>query len=281
MHIPYGDLPRPYRDPLNSRIVIVPVPYDATSTWIKGADRGPEAILEASANMELYDIETDSQVYERGIFTDEPLVTGENPRGMVDAVRLRVAHWLEKDKFVVTVGGEHSISLGPVLAHHGKYPGMSVLQLDAHTDLRPEYEGSPYNHACVMSRIREVCPVTQVGIRSMDVSEKEFLDPGRVFFQQRIVELDDWVDRVIDTLGDQVYLTLDLDVLDPSIMPATGTPEPGGMDWYSILGLMRRVTEKKRIVGFDVVELCPSEHNKAPDFLASKLIYKILSYCFK
>lgn len=279
--MPYGDLSGKYRDPQRSGIVLVPVPFDATSTWIKGADRGPEAILEASANMELYDIETGSQVFEKGIFTDEPLVTGEDPRAMVEAVQHRVTHWLEKDKFVVTLGGEHSISLGPVLAHHGKYPEMSVLQLDAHTDLRPKYEGSPYNHACVMARVREVCPVTQVGIRSMDVSEKEYLDPERIFFQERIVTMDDWMDRVIGTLNDRVYVTLDLDVLDPSIMPSTGTPEPGGMDWYSILGLLRRVAEEKKIVGFDVVELCPTEHNKAPDFLAAKLIYKILSYCFQ
>jgi agmatinase len=281
MQISYGDLPRSYRDPQHSLIVMVPVPFDATSTWIKGADRGPEAILEASANMELYDIETGSQVYEKGIFTDDPVETGTDPAAMVESVHHRVHHWLEQDKFVVTIGGEHSISLGPVLAHHRKYPDLSVLQLDAHTDLRPEYEGSPFNHACVMSRIREVCPITQVGIRSMDISEKEFMDPGRVFFQEGIVESNDWIDRVIATLNDNVYLTVDLDVLDPSIMPSTGTPEPGGMEWYPLLNLLRRVSEEKRILGFDVVELCPSEHHRAPDFLAAKLIYKILSYCLK
>jgi agmatinase len=281
MQISYGDLPRLYRDPQHSRIVLVPVPFDATSTWIKGADRGPVAILEASANMELYDIETGRQVYEKGIFTDNPVETGPDPAAMVEKVHQRVYHWLEQDKFVVTIGGEHSVSLGPLLAHHRKYPDLSVLQLDAHADLRPEYEGSPYNHACVMSRIREVCPITQVGIRSMDISEKEFLDPDRVFFQQTIVGSDDWMDRVIATLNDHVYLTVDLDVLDPSIMPSTGTPEPGGMEWYPMLNLLRRVSEEKKIIGFDVVELCPSEHNRAPDFLAAKLIYKILSYCLK
>ena len=158
---------------------------------------------------------------------------------------------------------------------------MSVLQLDAHTDLRPQYQGSPFNHACVMARIRERCPITQVGIRSMDISEKSYLDEKRVFFQERIIHSSKWMDHVMDTLHDEVYLTLDLDVLDPSIMPSTGTPEPGGMDWYTLLTLLRRVAVEKRIVGFDVVELCPSPHNRAPDFLAAKLIYKILGYCYQ
>lgn len=277
----YGDLPHPFGDREYSSIVMVPVPYDATSTWIKGADRGPAAMLEASANMELYDIETDSEVYRKGIHTDQPLNVPEDPLSMVALVEKRVGYWLEKKKMVVTLGGEHSISLGAVLAHQHYYPGMSVLQLDAHTDLRPEYEGSPYNHACVMSRIREHCPVTQVGIRSMDVDEKAFIQPDRIFPQETLIHEPDWMDRVIRTLNDEVYLTLDLDVLDPSVMPSTGTPEPGGMDWYTLLALLRKVAENRKIVGFDIVELCPVESNKAPDFLAAKLIYKILSYTFK
>ncbi|MGW8315884.1 MAG: agmatinase [Bacteroidales bacterium] len=277
----YGDLPHPFGDREYSSIVMVPVPYDATSTWIKGADRGPAALLEASANMELYDIETDSEVYRKGIHTDQPLIVPDDPLSMVALVEKRVTYWLVNKKMVVTLGGEHSISLGAVLAHHRLYPAMSVLQLDAHTDLRPEYEGSPYNHACVMSRIREHCPVTQVGIRSMDVAEKAFTQPDRFFPQEHIIHEPEWMDRVIHTLNDQVYLTLDLDVLDPSVMPSTGTPEPGGMDWYTLLALLRKVAENKRLVGFDIVELCPVESNKAPDFLAAKLIYKILSYIFK
>ncbi|HDS06668.1 MAG TPA: agmatinase [Bacteroides sp.] len=274
----FGDIAGAYGNPADSGIVLVPVPYDGTSTWIKGADRGPAAIIEASANMELYDIETDSEVYRRGIHTDEPVTEGRDPETMVKAVQERVEEWLERDKFVVTIGGEHSVSLGAVRAHHQKYPGMSVLQMDAHADLREEYLGSLLNHACVMARVRELCPVTQAGIRSMDISEKKHMDPGRFFFQEQIVSDPDWIDRVMATLNQQVYLTLDLDVLDPSVMPSTGTPEPGGMDWYSLLALLRRVSREKEVVGFDVVELCPTETNKAPDFLAAKLIYKILSY---
>jgi agmatinase len=277
----YGDLPHPYGDREYSKIVLVPVPYDATSTWIKGADRGPGAILDASANMELYDIETDSEVYRLGIHTDQPLKPETDPAVMVRQVEERIQYWLEQDKMVVTLGGEHSISLGPVRAHLQKYPGMSVLQLDAHTDLRPEYEDSPFNHACVMSRIVELCPITQVGIRSMDAAEKAHILSGRIFYQEQMVGDQRWMERVTRTLSDQVYITLDLDVLDPSIMPSTGTPEPGGMDWYTLLTLLRKVAQEKQIVGFDVVELCPNPSNRAPDFLAAKLIYKLLSYCYK
>jgi agmatinase len=276
----YGDITGTYGDPLDSKIVLVPVPFDATSTWIRGSRRGPEAILEASANMELYDIETDSEVFRQGIHTDIPVDAGEDPEAMVHAVQERVQDWLKRKKYVVTLGGEHTVSLGAIRAHHRQYPGMSVLQLDAHTDLRQEYLGSTYNHACVMARVREICPLTQVGIRSMDAEEKKWTDPDRIFFQERIIHDPDWMDRVMDTLESRVYLTLDLDVLDPSIMPSTGTPEPGGMDWYTLLALLRRVTLEKELVGFDVVELCPSETSKAPDFLAAKLVYKILSYCY-
>jgi agmatinase len=199
---------------------------------------------------------------------------------MVNRVHLKVAEWLERGKYVVTLGGEHSVSVGAVRAYVKKYPGMSVLQLDAHSDLRPEYQGSPYNHACTMARIREICPVTQVGIRSMDIEEQKYLDPGRIFYQEEIIRQPDWMEKVIDTLSEQVYLTLDVDVLDPSVMPSTGTPEPGGMDWYTLLRLVKKVAWKKQLVGFDIVELCPSKQNKAPDFLAAKLIYKILGYRF-
>jgi agmatinase len=277
----YGDLPLSYANGEKSLVVLVSVPFDATSTWMKGSSRGPKAILEASRNMELYDTETGTEVYRRGIYTDDPLKVPASVEMMVNQVQKTVWEWLKRNKYVVTLGGEHSVSIGAVRAYHNKYPGMSVLQLDAHTDLRQEYQGSPFNHACTMARVREICPVTQVGIRSMDKEEIKYLEKGRVFFQEKIIRQKGWMQSVIDTLSDQVYLTLDLDVLDPSIMSSTGTPEPGGMDWYTLLELIRLVCEKKELVGFDVVELCPSKHNRAPDFLAAKLIYKILSYHYK
>jgi agmatinase len=279
-HQNFGGLPPEYSEPAHSRIVVVPVPYDGTSTWVKGADKGPEAIIRASANVELYDIETDAEVYRQGIFTDKPVAEKASPQRAVEALERRVRQHLDNGKFVVVLGGEHSISTGAVRAHVQKHPGMSVLQLDAHSDLREEYEGSPYNHACVMARIRELCPIVQVGIRSMDISEKPSIDTSRVFFAPQIAGRLDWVDRVVAQLGEKVYVTIDLDVFDPAVMPSTGTPEPGGLYWYDVTALLAAVCRHRTVVGFDVVEMCPVEKQWAPDFLAAKLVYKFLSYLF-
>ncbi len=276
----YGDIPSRYSSEKNSKIVIVPVPYDKTSTWIKGADKGPLAIIEASANMELYDIETDSEVYKKGIYTDRPITEKSSPEKMVKAVEKKVNNFIKKDKFTVLIGGEHSISIGSIKAHAKNFNDLCILQLDAHSDLRDSYDGSKYNHACVMARAKECCPVVQVGIRSIDIAEKKSINKKTIFFAEQIKNDKNWINKVIDSLSSRVYLTLDLDVFDPSIMPSTGTPEPGGLYWYEILDLLKKVVEKKELVGFDVVELCPNKNNKAPDFLASKLIYKILSYKF-
>ena len=277
----FGDLPEEYSNLNQAQVVILPVPYDCTSTWIKGADKGPQAIIEASVHMELYDIETDSEVYRKGIYTAEPFEVNLPPDEMVEAVRKNVQTFIADDKFAVVLGGEHSVSIGPVRAHAEKHRDITVLQLDAHTDLRNEYEGSRFNHACVMARIAELCPIVQVGIRSMDSSEKEALDRSRVVFAEDIHRDKEWVEKVLSQLTEMVYITIDLDVFDPSIMPSTGTPEPGGLLWYDVLVLLKAVFDDKEVVGFDVVELCPDQRNKAPDFLAAKLIYKLLSYKFK
>ncbi|MHC4558971.1 MAG: agmatinase [Planctomycetota bacterium] len=276
----FGDLPEEYSALERARIVVVPVPYDRTSTWLKGATKGPAAIIEASAHMELYDIETDSEVYRKGIYTAEPIDGELLPDDMVEKVRKNIQHYLGNDKFTVVMGGEHSVSIGSVRAYTAQNVNLTVLQLDAHCDLRNEYEGSKYNHACVMARISELCPIVQVGIRSMDSSEKESLDKNCVVFAKDTYKNKDWIEKAISKLSDKVYVTIDLDVFDPSIMPSTGTPEPGGLLWYDVLGLLRAVFGNKDVVGFDVVELCPNERNKAPDFLAAKLIYKLLSYKF-
>jgi agmatinase len=274
----FGDLPDKYSSLKDSDIVIVPVPYDGTSTWQKGADKGPDALIDASVHMELYDIETDSQVYLKGIHTAKSVKVNKSPEATVNSVEKDVRRYLDKDKFVVVVGGEHSISTGPVRAHLEKYKDFTVLQLDAHSDLRDKYEGSKYNHACVMSRIAELCPIVQVGIRSSDISEKAALGKSSVFFAENIHDRSDWVGQVLSKLSEKVYITIDLDVFDPSIMPSTGTPEPGGLFWYDVLMLLKAVFDDKEVVGFDIVELCPNPKNKAPDFLAAKLIYKMLSY---
>jgi agmatinase len=278
--INFGDLPAEYSDPETAGIVIIPVAYDGTSTWMKGADKGPAAIIEASANMELYDIETDSEVYRKGIFTEEILGSEISTEDMIKAVEEKVRDYIGRNQFTVVIGGEHSVSIGSVKAHADSFTNLSVLQLDAHADLREEYNGSKYNHACVMARVREMCPVVQVGIRSMDSPEKERMDTSRVFFAENLQTNTDWIDKVISMLSDDVYMTIDLDVFDPAIMPSTGTPEPGGLLWYDVLKLLKAISDNKRIVGFDVVELCPDDRNKAPDFLAAKLIYKLLSYRF-
>ncbi|HDP76085.1 MAG TPA: agmatinase [Bacteroidales bacterium] len=276
--IHYGDLPKPYCEFETSKVAIVPVPYDGTSTWIKGADKGPKALLDASANMEIYDIETDSEVYKIGIYTDKPITEDSSPEAMVEAVKERTLSLIDKGKFTVIIGGEHSVSIGTIQAHAQKYKNLSVLQIDAHTDLRNSYEGSKNNHACIMARAKELCPIVQVGIRSMDSSEKINLDPNRVFWAHKIVNCDDWMDKAIDLLTENVYLTIDLDGFDPSILPSTGTPEPGGLMWYPTIKFIRKVIEKRNLVGFDIVELCPNTDDKASDFLAAKLLYKILTY---
>ena len=276
----FGDLPKENSELKISKVVILPVPYDGTSTWGKGADKGPEAILEASANMELYDIETDSEVYKKNIFTAKPVLEKGAPEKMVKKVKLAVGEFLKQNKFVVTLGGEHSVAAGVVGAYAGKFKNLSVLQLDAHADLRPEYHGSKYNHASTMARVSKLCPIVQVGIRSMDITEKPFINKTRVFFAEDIYDKTAWMDKAISKLTDKVYLTIDLDVFDPSILPSTGTPEPGGLDWYQVLEFLKKVIDKKEVVGFDIVELCPNKNEKSSDFLAAKLIYKLLSYKF-
>jgi len=277
----FGAIPAEYAREESARIVVLPVPYDETSTWMKGADSGPQAIIDASANMELFDIETGSEVFRQGIFTAPAVSEKHSPEAMVAAVRERVSGYLEKGKFVVTVGGEHSVSVGSIQAHAARHPGMAVLQLDAHADLREEYAGSRFNHACVMARVREICPIVQVGIRSLDWAEQANLTPGSVFWAHDIAGNTGWIEAVLARLPAECYATIDLDVFDPAIMPSTGTPEPGGLFWYDVTRLLHAVSRHCRVVGFDVAELCPGNYNRAPDFLAAKLIYKFLSCCFE
>ena len=275
-----GDIAKEYSNLITSKVTIIPVPYDETSTWIKGADKGPAAIIDASANMELYDIESDSEPYKIGIFTDKPVLERTSPERMVEAVEKRVKMHMGKGKFPIVIGGEHSVSIGAICAVAKRRKKLTVLQLDAHTDLRWEYDWSKYNHACVMARAKELCPIVQVGIRSMDISEKPNIDKRRIFFAEDIYGKTNWIKKILALLKGDVYVTIDLDVFDPSIMPSTGTPEPGGLGWYEVLELLKRVFHNNNVVGFDVVELCPNKNNKAPDFLAAKLIYKLISYKF-
>lgn len=250
-----------------------------TSTWIKGADKGPAAIIEASKNMELYDIETDSEVYKRGIYTAEEVIS-RTSASMVRSVYGRARKYLDDGKFVVVLGGEHAVSFGSIKAHAESFKDITVLQLDAHSDMRDSYEGSKYNHACIMARAKEVSrKVVSIGIRSMDSSELPRINRKNLFLASEIVRNRGWIDDVVKRLTRNVYVTIDLDVFDPSLMPSTGTPEPGGLGWYDVLGLLERVSKKRKVIGFDIMELCPSA-DRSPDFLTAKLIYKFLSLNF-
>jgi agmatinase len=267
-------------DYAESGIIIVPVPYDKTSTWMKGSDLGPDAILEASVNLEFFDVETGTEVHKKGIHTIPPLTESSSPEKLVSAVNNTVRHLLGENKFPVIIGGNHTVSIGSFQAFAGHYNDLTILQLDAHSDLRQEYEGSVYNHACAMARAKEVAPVVQVGIRSMAVEEMPFVDPGRIFYAHELYYNKKLYDSALKKLTRNVYVTIDLDVFDPSLMPSTGTPEPGGPDYMELMHFLREVAKSANIVGFDVVELCPSSLNKSPDFIAAKIIYQLLSYIF-
>jgi agmatinase len=270
-------LPNNTDDYETAPVVILPIPFDKTSTWIKGADKGPAAMLEASQYLEFYDIETDSEVLSKGVYTAGP-VRAASSSALVKKTDSRVSRYLKDNKLVVTLGGEHSVSIGVIKSYAKHYNGLSILHLDAHADSRDSYEGSRYNHACVIARVREwTRNIVSVGIRSMDASERPGMDRKRTFFAHEIHNSDKWIEKAVRLLSDTVYITIDLDVFDPGIMPSTGTPEPGGLGWYQVMKLLSSVAKSKRIVGFDVVELCPSD-SKAPDFLAAKLIYTLLSY---
>lgn len=273
-------LPDEFTDYEKAQAVIVPVPFDLTTSWMPGTRKGPRAIIEASGYVELYDIETRSEMYRKGIATDED-VEAESTKGMNAKVHERVAGHLQAKKFVVSIGGEHSISYGAAKAHIEQFDKLSILHLDAHTDRRDEFEDDPFSHACTLRRISELNnDIISVGIRSLDVSELQYLDEEKVFYAEDIYHSTDWIKDVVKLLQPNVYLTFDLDVFDPAIMPSTGTPEPGGMYWYPVLALLKEVISARNLVGCDIVELSPNEANKAPDFLAAKLIYKILSYKF-
>ncbi|MDF1574079.1 MAG: agmatinase [Bacteroidales bacterium] len=276
----FGGIPEKYAEFDRSEILLQSIPYDGTSTWGKGADRGFEAFLEAAGNMELYDIETDSEVYKQGIHLLPEIKEKASPESVYQVVRKQTQHLLSSDKFLTFFGGEHSISIGIMEAYWQAFPGLTVLQLDAHADLREQYLGSPYNHACAMHKASKESNLIQVGIRSMDSCEKQFMDPAKCFFARDMQSGKNWEEASLALMGEQVYLSIDLDVLDPSVMPSTGTPEPGGMHWYEMLGYLKKVFSTKDIVGFDIVEFSPIRDLKAPDFLVAKLYYKLLSYKF-
>ena len=277
-----GALPQP-RSFDDSEIVILPVPVDRTTSYVGGTRNGPREILQASSHMELWDEELGVDVHSRGIFT---LPEMELPFGemgpMLDEIRRVASEVIDRGKFLVTLGGEHSITPPLVAAAAARHKGLSVLQIDAHADLRDSYMGTRHNHACAIRRTLEIAPVTQVGIRSLSTEEAEAAPrlSTRIFYDWSMRKDPRWMDAVVASLRDPVYITIDVDGLDPAIMPATGTPEPGGLSWYELLRLLRTTIQSRHVVACDVVELSPLPGVMAPNFLCAKLVYKILTYRF-
>ncbi len=275
-----------YSDLDTAKILILPVSYEGTVSYGTGTGAGAMAIIDASRNMELYEEETDAEVYRLGIHTLPEFTPRETPRSMMDDLYGYSKKLLELDKFICMFGGEHSVSAPIIRAHNEKYENLSVLQIDAHADLRDEYDGTPHSHASIMARVVKDLriPSVQVGIRSISGDEARSLKgdlPTTIYWARDIVGRTDWIDEAIDRLTDNVYLTIDIDGLDPSIVPTTGTPEPGGLGWYETLTLIRKLAEKKRVVGMDLVEYSYNEHYDSPAFLCSKLVYKSLAYIFR
>ncbi len=271
------------------RYSILQAPFDLTTSYVSGAAGGPAAIIEASAHMELYDEELDSEPYRAGIETLGPIEAAENAEAMVEAVYGAALEVLDRGSMPVLLGGEHSVTLGMVRALKARHPNLSVLQLDAHADLRDTYEGNPYNHASVARRITELAPLVQVGVRSLSAQEAEFLKSASrkggaasvvTHYAPEVLGADVAAlgARIAAELTDPVFVTIDIDVFDPSVMPSTGTPEPGGLGWYDVTALLKAVAAAKRIVGFDLVELAPQKGNVAPDFMAARLVYKMMAY---
>jgi len=279
----FGGLIEEYSHWKGCKIVVLPVPFGGTVTWGKGTENGPKAIIEASKNMELWDEYLEQNTSENIIHTGHA-VEGKKPEEVIRKLRDKVTIAFGEKKFPVILGGEHSITTGAVEAAKEYYPDLSVLQLDAHSDLREEYEDSKYSHACVMSRIREMkIPAVQAGIRSLCEEEVEKIKKHKynVFYAHEMKKCKDWQEKALKGLGNDVYITLDLDVFDPSIMPSTGTPEPGGMLWNEITEFLELVFKRRNVIGIDIVELAPIKWLNAPDFLAAKLAYRMMGLKFK
>ena len=275
----YAGIPEENATLENSKVMLVTVPYDGTSTWGKGADKGPELFLDASENMELYDIETATEPYLEGVYLAGEVTEDSSPEAMTEAVYQKTKEMLQhEDKLFTLFGGEHSVSIGSIRAVGEKYENLTVFQLDAHTDLRPEFHGSTSNHACAVFEANQKHNLVQVGIRSCDVEEMQYVPKGQCFWAHEIAENPNWIEDVLSKVSGNVYITIDLDAFDPSIAASTGTPEPGGLAWYPTLKLLRKVFEKCNVVGFDIVELMDSPMAKPTAFLAAKLYYKMLAY---
>jgi agmatinase len=270
-----------------AKVLVLPIAYEGTVSYGTGTGKGAAAIIEASRNMELYDEETDAEIYQIGIHTLAELTPEDEPAKMMDKIYERTKELLaEENKFLVSLGGEHSVSAPVIRAHAERFHNISILQIDAHADLRDEYDGTPHSHASIMARtVKDLrIPAVQVGIRSISADEARSLDDlphTKIYWAKDVVGRIDWIDEALSHLTDNVYLTVDIDGLDPSLVPTTGTPEPGGLGWYEVLTLIRKLAEKRRVVGMDLVEFSKTDNSDAGAFLCAKLVYKSLAYIFR
>ena len=283
IHGRFLGLPDQFHSYETASISIVQCPFEGSTSYGQGTSHGPSALIEASRSIEGYDVETESELFRSGIHTMEPLLFSSASE-MTAGLYKEVQQLLQDNKFPVVIGGEHTISQAPIRACAEQYGKLSVLQFDAHTDLRAAYEGNPFSHASVMARVREIDEVENicaVGIRAVDISEAKVLVREDVFFDHELQHDSNWVERVLSRLGQKVYISFDIDAFNSATMPATGTPEPGGIDWFQALALLKAVCRSREVVGFDLVELMPLDGFFATDFLAAKLIYKFLNYRFK
>ena len=276
-------LPARYSDYVRAKYAVLPIPYDSTTSFQSGTREGPSAIIRASQQVELFDEELEGEFYKAGIATLDALLPNmAGPAAMHEEVFAAARKIVRDGKIVVGLGGEHSVTSGLVRAVVGKHKKLSVLQIDAHLDLRQEWEGTPYSHASVMRRCLDLgAGLVSVGIRNVSADEHRFLRRARnvevVTARQALMD-DDWVDRAINALAEKVFVTIDIDGFDPAYAPGTGTPEPGGLDWYQVTGLLRLVAAEKNIVGMDVVEVIPIPGQAITEFLAARLIYKLIAY---
>jgi agmatinase len=283
------DLEPKYSQYESSGFVVLPIPYEGTVSYGKGTAKAPAAIIEASTQVELFDEELGGEFFQAGIFNAEAVdCSAASPEDVQRRTEQSSGRFLKDGKFVLALGGEHSISAGLVKAAVNNWPKLSVLHLDAHADMRDSYQQSKYSHACVMRQISELSvPTVSVGIRSYCLEESKLINPERTVSAREVAEArggdrsatDEWINRVLDGLSDKVYVSGDIDVFDPSQAPGTGTPEPGGLDWYEVTRLLREVSQNRQIVSADIVEVIPKVAGEITEFLAARLAYKIIAYC--
>ena len=276
------DTPPDEVDPATAQVIVIPVPYDSTTSYKSGARHGPGAIINASKHLEDYDLELDRDISLAGIYTTPEIAPDvSSPKAMIDQIRRAVLPVAKRGKLPSLLGGEHTIAIGAVQAMKQVYPDLSVLYLDAHADMRDRYMGTAWGHASVARRLLDFCTIVQVGVRSLSAEEIDFIRAVQVpvfLWTPPIVNITELAEKVLSPLSNHVYVSVDLDVLDPSVMAAVGTPEPGGMAWNELTGLLRYVGEHRKIVGFDITELSPGEGPEACAYTAAKLAYKLIGF---